>query len=298
MLTAVLLALAGACAFAVATVVEHRTASDTAAAGGGWWLLRLLRRPAWLAAQVAGGLGVVLHAAALHFGPVALVQPLLAGGLVLALALGAWVDRRHRGRPRPDPGQWLAALAVALGLTAFLLSARPGAGVPRAPGAELAVVALGSLLVAGIAALWPRRSHRAFVCGAAAGISFGVTGLLLKQLLGVPVPSWAFAATAAELAVVAVVGIALAQAAFAAGALIESLPVTTVLEPGVAVLLAGPLFGESLVSGAGARLGQVGGALLLVAGVVVLARRASTVPDDVVPEPFRRRSDEPATVVR
>jgi hypothetical protein len=298
-LTAVLLALAGACAFAVSTVVQHRAATDTAAADGGRWLVRLARRPAWLAAQAAGALGVVLHAAALRSGPVALVQPLLAGGLVVALALGSWVDRRHPGRPRPGRGQWLAALAVAGGLTTFLLAARPAAGTATAPAAELAALTVGALLAAGLAALRtrrPGRPHRAFIRGTAAGAGFGVTGLLLKQLLDLPVPSWAAAATAGELVAVAAAGIALSQAAFAAGPLVESLPVTTVLEPAVGVLLAGPLFGEALLTGAGARLGQLAGALLLGLGLVVLARRRPAGADDPVPDPFRRRSGELATV--
>jgi hypothetical protein len=113
----------------------------------------------------------------------------------------------------------------------------------------------------------------------AAGICFGVTGLLLKQLLGVPLPSWSAAGTAAELAAVAIAGVALSQAAFAAGPLVASLPVTTVLEPAIGVLLAGPLFGESLLTGAGPRLGQLAGAVLLGAGLVVLSRRGAAAPD-------------------
>jgi drug/metabolite transporter (DMT)-like permease len=262
--------------------------------------VRLARRPAWLAAQAAGGLGVVLHAAALRSGPVALVQPLLASGLVFALALGSWVDRRHPGRPRPGAVHWLAALAVAAGLTGFLLAARPSAGSATAPAGVLAVVALAALLVAGLAAVWTRRpagGHRALVRGTAAGVCFGVTGLLLKQLLGAPIPSWAAAGTTAELVAVAVAGIALSQAAFAAGPLVESLPVSTVLEPAIGVLLAGPLFGEALLHGAPARLGQLAGAVLLSAGLAVLARQPATAADDPGPEPFRRRSDQRATVV-
>jgi hypothetical protein len=298
-LTATLLALAGACAFAVSTVVQHRTAADTAAAGGGRWLVRLVRRPGWLAAQAAGALGVVLHAAALRSGPVALVQPLLAGGLVVSLALGAWVDRRHPGRRLPGRRQWLAAAAVAAGLTAFLLAARPATGTSVAHPAGLALATVAALVVGGAAAVWtrrPGRPHRALVLGAAAGTGFAVTGLLLKQLTGVPVPSWPAAGTALQLAAVALVAIALSQAAFAAGPLVDSLPVSTVLEPAVGVLLAGPLFGEALLPGAGARLGQLAGALLLGAGLVALARQGSPATPDPVPEPFRRRSDEPRTV--
>jgi len=291
-LTAVLLALGGACAFAVSTVVQHRTATDaadTAVSDGGRWLVRLARRPLWLAAQAAGGIGVALHAAALRSGPVALVQPLLAAGLVVALALGAWADRSHG---RLDPRQWRAALAVVVGLAGFLLAARPSAGVATAPGAGIAAVAGGAVLVGGGAALWtrpPGRPHRALVRGVAAGVCFGVTGLLLKQLLGVPLPSWSAAGTAAELAAVAVAGIALSQAAFAAGPLVASLPITTVLEPAIGVLLAGPLFGESLLTGAGPRLGQLAGALLLGAGLVALGRRGAVAPDHAAVVAFERR---------
>jgi hypothetical protein len=298
-LTAVLLALAGACAFAVSTVVQHRTASDTAAAGSGWWLMRLARRPVWLAAQAAGALGVVLHAAALRSGPVALVQPLLAGGLVVALALGAWVDRRHPGRRLPDRRQWIAAGAVAAGLTAFLLAARPTAGSAVARPAALGVVAVAALGVVGLAAWWtrpPGRSHRAVVRGAAAGTCFAVTGLQLKQVMGLPVPSWAAVATALELAVVAAAGIVMSQAAFAAGPLVESLPLTTVLEPAVGGLLAGPLFGEVLLPGTAPRLGQLCGALLLGGGLVLLARRGTAGTPHPAPKSFRLRSGEPATV--
>jgi drug/metabolite transporter (DMT)-like permease len=298
-LTAVLLALAGACAFAVATVVQHRAATDAAAAERGRWLVRLARRPAWLAAQAAAGLGLVLHAAALRSGPVTLVQPLLATGLVFALALGSWVDRRHPERPRPGRARWLAAGAVAVGLTVFLLAARPSPGTPVARPVGLAVLTVAVLVVAGLATLWarsPGRPQRALVRGAAAGAGFGVTGLLLKQLLDVPIPSWAAAGTAGELAAVAVAAIALSQAAFAAGPLVESLPVITVLEPAVGVLLAGPLFGEALLPGAGARLGQLTGALLLGAGLVLLAKQGPATADGPVPEPFRRRSGERVTV--
>jgi len=298
-LTAVLLSLAGAWAFAVATVVQHRTATDTAEVQGSRWLLRLARRPAWLAGQAAGALGVALHVAALRSGPVALVQPLLASGLVFALLLGAWIDRRHAGRPLPGLRQWLAALAVAGGLTAFLLSARPRAGTSLAPATALVVVAGATLLLAGLAVFWTRRPafpHRAAVRGAAAGACFGVTGLLLKQLAAGPSWSPAVVGTAVELALVALVGVAMSQAAFAAGPLVDSLPVTTVLEPAIGVLLAGPLFGEVLLRGATARAGQLAGALLLGAGLVVLAGRRPTSAEVPVPAVARRRPADLTTV--
>jgi hypothetical protein len=185
-------------------------------------------------------------------------------------------------------------------LTTFLLSARPAIGRSTAPDGAVALAAAAALLIAALAAIWtrrPRGSRRAFLRGAAAGVCFGVNGLLLKQLLAGPVTSIEALGTAAELAAVATAGIVLSQAAFVAGPLVESLPVATVLEPAIGVLLAGPLFGEALHTGASARLGELAGALLLGVGLIVLARRGPAVDHDAGADVFRRRSDEPSTVM-
>jgi hypothetical protein len=211
------------------------------------------------------------------------------------------VDRRHPGRPHPGRRQWWAAAAVAAGLTAFLIAARPTAGTATANPAALGAVTLATLAVVALAVWWsrrPGRRHPAPVLGAATGICFAITGLLLKQLMGVPLWSWAAAGTAVELAIVAVAGIAVSQAAYAAGPLVESLPLTTVLEPAIGVLLAGPLFGEVLLPGTTARLGQVFGALLLCGGLAFLTRRDTERAADPAPEPLGRRSAELATVAR
>jgi hypothetical protein len=276
-----LFAAAAALAFAVATVVMHRAAADSPAASGLGLVRRLLGRPAWLAAQGVGVVGVLLQAAALRVGSVVLVQPLLSLGLVFSLGLGAVVDRRHPGRPLPGRRQWLAAGAVAVGLAVFLISASPAAGSASAPLVAMSVCAAASLTVDAAAVLWarrPGRPHRAVVLGTAAGLGFGTSGLLLKQVLGLPVPSVAAAVTAGELAAVALCAFVLSQSAYQAGPLVSSLPAMTVCEPALAVLLAGPLFAEWPAAGLVARSAQVGGGLLLVGGLAVLAQVAATTP--------------------
>jgi drug/metabolite transporter (DMT)-like permease len=279
-MTAVLLALGGALAFAVSNVLQHRAAADSGADVGRplGLVARLLRQPAWLVAQPAAALGLALHAGALHAGRVVVVQPLLASGLVLSLVLGALVDRRRPGRPLPDRLQWLAAVVVAAGLALFLLAAQPAAGSDTASATTTTALFLVTLAVLAATFLWgrrPDRPHRALVLGIGAGTGFGTASLLLKQLVAVPLLSRAGGATVAELVVVGGISVLLAQWAYTAGSLIESLPVTTVLEPAIAVALAGPLFGEWLASGGAARAGQLAGALALVAGVVLLARRTA-----------------------
>jgi drug/metabolite transporter (DMT)-like permease len=281
--TAVLLALAAALAFATGTVVQHRVAADspteTTRGSLAGLLRRLLRHPAWLAGQGAAAVGVLLHAAALRSGQVVVVQPLLSAGLVLALGIGAIVDRRHPDRPLPDRGQWAAAALVAVGLAVFLVAAHPSAGQGSAPSGPLTACVVGSLVVAGLAALWGRRPeapHRALVLGIAAGVGFGMTGLVLKDVVSSPLGNWPAVGTVLELITLGAVSVLMAQWAYHAGPLIESLPVTTVLEPCVALALSGPLFGEWLAPGALARTGQILGVLALITGVVLLARRAAS----------------------
>src|SRR4051812_25881127 len=128
-MTAVVLTLLSAMSFAVSTVTQHRAATTCEVRpgrGAGLRLaLRLVRTPKWLAGQLAAATGFVLHGAALRFGPVTLVQPLLSCGLVLTLALGALVDRRHPGRPLPHRRQWLAPTPVVAGGGVFFLPPPP-----------------------------------------------------------------------------------------------------------------------------------------------------------------------------
>jgi hypothetical protein len=117
----------------------------------------------------------------------------------------------------------------------------------------------------------------------AAGAGFGVTGVLLKEVVAIPVGAWWRSWPVAALLVVAAVSLPAAQAAYRAGALIESLPAMTVLEPVVAVGLASAAFGESLAGGWAARSGQLAGLILLTAGVVSLARRQTVAADALPP---------------
>lgn len=277
-MTTVLLALAAAAVFAAATVAEHRGATEAAGDSDGGLVRRLLRQRIWLAGQVGAVLGVLLSAAALHGGRLVVVQPLLSSGLVLALVFGVLVDRRHPERPLPDRVQWAAAVVVAVGLSVFLLAARPSTGVATAPLWQTTLCAAGALAGAGAAMLVgrdPRRRHRAFAYGTAVGLGYGVAGLLLKELVGSSFAHWPAWVTLAEFGAVGGVAILLSQWGFQAGPLVESLPVATVLEPLVAVALSGPLFAEHLAAGALERSGQVLGGVTLLGGILVLARRTA-----------------------
>jgi drug/metabolite transporter (DMT)-like permease len=287
---AVVLGLLSALSFATSTVVQHRAATEATVRPGRGAALRLagrlLRTPAWLAGQLAAACGFALHALALRFGPVSLVQPLLSSGLVLALALGALVDRRHPGRPLPGPRQWVAAGVVVLGVAGFLVSAapRPGKEFGSAPGLlTTAGIALFALAGAFTWSHRPSAPHRALALGLAAGIGFGVTGVLLKEVVARAPTTWSAVWPILLMVLVGALSIVSAQSAYQAGDLIESLPSLTVAEPVVAVVVAAVVFGEGLRPG-WAHLGQVGGLVVLALGVVDLARscRAPLDPEPIV----------------
>jgi drug/metabolite transporter (DMT)-like permease len=277
--TAVVLALLSASAFATSTVVQHRAATDVGEQGGPRGPLRLfarlLRTRAWLAGQAAAVTGFVLHGLALRFGPVVVVQPLLSGGLVFTLALGALVDRRHPGRPLPSRRQWISAAIVVAGLTLFLVSARPRHGAVTGRALVLLLAGAAALLAAGGAAWWrrgPDRPHKALALGIAAGIGFGVTGVLLKQVVRHPPTDWHAIWPLLLMVVVGATSIVMAQSAYQTGALIESLPCLTVLEPVVAVAVASRAYGEHLHPGVLFHAGQFFGLVLLAVGVIGIAR--------------------------
>jgi drug/metabolite transporter (DMT)-like permease len=292
-MTAVLLALLSALSFAVSTVTQHRAATSCEVRPGRGAALRLagrlLRTPQWLAGQLAAATGFALHGMALRFGPVTLVQPLLSCGLVLTLALGALVDRRHPGRPLPHRRHWLAATVVVSGVVLFVISAAPRHGSGRADPLRLLIATCGVLAVIALAWVWarrPHRPHRALALGIAAGTGFGVTGTLLKQVVHEAPITWSGLWPLLLMILVGVCSIVSAQSAYQAGHLIESLPPLTVLEPVVAAGVASFAFGEALAPGLLAHAGQLAGLLLLAGGVIDLARRPAPVLEEIaIPVP-------------
>jgi drug/metabolite transporter (DMT)-like permease len=191
------IALAGAAAacFDGAVALQALESRALATRDVGVGMLRgLLARPRWLAATALAVAGWPLQIAALSLAPLTVVQPALALGLVLLLALG----RRVLGEP-VRPRDWAAVAAIAGGLGLLAWSAPDTGGVHAGP------VALGAVLTGlGLAAVVPWLAHAsgawlvvAAGCGYAAS---GLTTKLLSDALGagdvVAVLGWA-AATAA-----------------------------------------------------------------------------------------------------
>jgi drug/metabolite transporter (DMT)-like permease len=241
-------------------------------------MFRLARQPVWLLGIASMIGGFVCQLSALHFGALALVQPILAVELVfvfgyLAVAGSGRVKRRD----------WLAAAVMSAGIGVFLRVASPSGGRLHAPGSSWLVA---GLVIAGLALMalavafgLGRRpgvsgTRRAAVLGAATGISWGFMAAVIKELsshlddgIGAFVSSWSFylliAAGAATML--------LASHALAAGPLAASQPGFTILDPLSASLLGVFLFGEHIRTGPADLAGEALALAAVIAAAAVLS---------------------------
>lgn len=272
----VVASLAAACCFAIGAVVQQSVARE---AGGRTLSLGLLaelaRHPRWLAGAGLAALSFVIQGLALAFGPLALVQPLVAADVLFALPLIA-VLHRHR----LTGADWTGACAVTGGIALFLAVSPPSAGV-RTPGLAawtptvLAVAALAALSAS--VAMRVRGRAQVLWLAAGAGITFGVLDALAKSTAGLLADRGTGVLLRWEpygLIVVAVLGGVLSQSAFRAGALSVSLPVIDTLEPISAVVIAATVFNEQLATSPGRLVVQLAGGCVAVAGVASLSRSA------------------------
>jgi drug/metabolite transporter (DMT)-like permease len=302
---AILLALAASFCTATSSVCQRFGAKN---AGGSAsfdvkLIFRLARQPIWLLGIGSMILGFVFQVTALHFGDLALVQPILATELLFVFGYMAVI-----GTLRVKRRDWLAAAAMASGLGLFLLAASPSGGRLHARGTLwwlAGLVSLGSVLAfLAIAFGWGRRpsarpSHRAAILGVATGIAWGFVAAVIKELSshlggGVTaiVSNWSFyvllGAGAGSLL--------LASHALSAGPIAASQPGFTIVDPLAASLLGLFLFGEHVRIGTTDLAVEALALAILVAGVSALSQSHLVVGEDGDAEPGGPGSDDLASL--
>ncbi|MFF4761473.1 hypothetical protein [Streptomyces sp. NPDC001292] len=277
-LTAVVLSLFSAVAYATAAVAQERVAAHTRGTG----VRGLLRAGAWWWAVALNGSAALLHVAALKYGPLTVVQPLGALTLVAAVPLGA----RMAGR-RVAAAEWRGTACTLLGLAALLLAASGPAPVRvLSPLEALSVAGATAVLIGALSRPGTRPGLRH---ATASGVASGVASALTQTVT--------VAATdhSGPLLSARVIMVALLVAAFATGGLLLSqtayrdglgapLAVLTLTNPAAAALIGLTLLGQGLKGGATGVLLASAGAALASCGVVVLSR-ATPRPTDARPGP-------------
>jgi drug/metabolite transporter (DMT)-like permease len=269
-LLGLLLAALAAVLFAVGAVLQHE-AAERSKTPTGLSLRLMVKRRRWMLGQGATFCGTGTQVAALAVAPVAVVQPMLSVGLVVALGL-----RAIRTRQAPLRLELFGAALTTGGLAVFLVAAQPAKGIHTAPPSSVEVIAavvVSVLLVAG-ATLFGHGAHGALACGTAAGIAAGIGAVLISVgVRSLQEGGWvhAFAGVAVWGAIlVAVVAIVGGQQAYARGSLAWSLPALILMDPLAAVPAARWLLGERLEPGHA--VVWVPAAIVAAIGVVLLAR--------------------------
>ena len=136
---AIVLSLAACFCTATASVCQRlgaRNLDRTAAKAGGfdpWLVFRLARQPAWLLGLTCMIAGFAFQVSALRFGPLALVQPILAIELLFVFGYLALLPAARRSGPRVRGRDWLAVAVMCAGISVFLRAAAPSGGRDHAP---------------------------------------------------------------------------------------------------------------------------------------------------------------------
>lgn len=242
-------------------------------------------------AGVGGGVlavtaGFLLQAAALSFGALSVVEPILFIELPLTLLIASVAFAQ-----RLRAGDWAAALAMTVGVAVLLYALSPTVHDDQVVSARgwwigLPLSAMWIVvLVAGSRGHSPGRG--AALLGVAAGSAFGVTVALVKAMTtalnqgGVPraLVTWQTYA----IALTGVLGMVLLQGAFNAGPLTMAQPGITIADPAVSVVWGLLGYGETVRTG-GYLLIALGGVVMIAAGIWALAR-STVIPETLAPAP-------------
>lgn len=295
----VLLAVAAAFFYALSNVLEQSEAEQVPDEYSlrPSLFLRLVQRPRWLLGFASDAGGYIAAAAALGFGAVVFVQPILSSGLLISLLLAAAIN--HHQFRRSDLA---AAGTFTVGLAVFLLETSATGGRDLVPvhrwviaapviGAVVAVLVASSRGFSG--------APRAALLGVAGGVCFGASAVLTKGFVHYfrdGVFGWVNHWEPYVMAVVIIGGFLLAQSAFQAGSLAASVAGLEATEPVVSVVFGVGLLDEHVHTRGAADAAIVAvSAAMVVFAILVLARAgartepleavAAPVPVERIPEP-------------
>ena len=233
-----------------------------------------MRKPVWVLATLISFSGLLLHGSALRLGSIALVQPIILVGVVLAIPFRAALELKT-----PTWKEVRAVLVTMIGLGAFLACVDPSPSSERVSVVPGIVMVLGGLAAAAWAVLRKpdsRRSPRtqAVLLAVGAGVMFGLTAGLLKAVGG-SVTSGGVLATGAPLAALVATGLlgtAMNQRAYQLAPLSTSMPLVNVVDVVVAVAFGALVFHEAPTHTPGLLVVQGAALVCLAAGLHLIAR--------------------------
>jgi drug/metabolite transporter (DMT)-like permease len=270
---AVAAALCAAFCFALGSLIQQGAARQTHARTLRFGLLvALVHERRWLGGVAVTVLSFGIQGVALAFGPLALVQPLVATEVLFALPM---VAHRNR-RPLMRKGI-IGGVGVASGMAIFVAVSPPTGGV-SVPGLFAWAPALAGITaltaLAAFVALRARGIARVIWLAAATAVIYAFVNAVTKSGVDLLMSRGAGVLTTWEPYTLMAAGILsglFGQSAFSAGPLSLSLPVIDTVEPVSSVTLAAAVFHEHLARSPGLFVFQLAGGAIAAAGIAFLS---------------------------
>jgi hypothetical protein len=285
-----LLAVLAAATYGTGVALQHRAASQQPAELSMrlGLLARLIRDPWWLLGLLCDVVGFFLEVAALAYGPLVIVQPLLMTAVVFALLVNSALTKHS-----PTHQEWLAVASAGTGLAIFLAFVAPteaGADEASTRAWVTAAVILGSLIaVTAIAGLRSTGVRKAAFLGFAAGVANAVMSVLARAF-GIAIEDgWLSVIDSWEpyaLIFGGALALLLQQSAYQAGRPTTTLPLITIVDPIVASITGILLFGEYLRVGGLRTVAALVAIAAILGGLAYLCRSPAVAGE---PEPSTER---------
>ena len=279
---AVVAALCAAFCFALGSLIQQGAARQTHAQALRFGLLvALVHQRRWLGGMAITVLAFGIQAAALAFGPLALVQPLVATEVLFALPMIA-----HRNRLPLQRKGIIGGLGVASGMAIFAAVSPPTGGV-SVPGLAAWAPALAGItaltVLSALVGLRSRGIARVIWLAAATAVIYALVNAVTKSSVGLLMDRGAGVLATWEPYTLMAAGILsglFGQSAFNAGPLSLSLPVIDTVDPASSVILGATVFGERLAQSPGLLALQLAGGAIAAAGITVLSRSPVTLAEE------------------
>lgn len=280
MFIAFFVGLLGALSNATSNVLQRGAHVDALAEGDDQkfsfkFLAGVMRRPRWLLGIITMIISFLLQSIGLGISSLAVIQPLLVLELPFALIMGSLFLKESLTNR-----EWIGATLMFCGVIAFVLLLDPQpSDVQQIIGTPLGITsAIVTLSVAAILYLIARASKprlRASLLGISAGVGFGLTAVVIKDMtirisqhgLFSIFSSWQVYA----MALLGVASVYVFQYALASGRLMYAQPGVTLADPFVAVIWGVAVFNENVRGGFYMAFAMIG-VVMAAIGVTLIAR--------------------------
>lgn len=271
---AIVVMLASAAMYGLSFVLQHKgTQAALAKSGGKGGFKHLVSNPIWLIGIILFGTAFLLHLVALKFGSVAVVQPLIVTELIFIPPFSALIS--HAKISGKD---WLAIIAVTVGLAGFLIIAAPTEGINNAPtSAWITVIVLYAVVMGALYGSGSRLGlvGRAALFGLAAGLANALLAVVAKGAFGASAVSFFTNPLVWITVLLCVVTVGTTALAFSKGPITISSPAMIAINPIASTLTAMWLFQVSIRHSPLAIVGIIVCMVIINIGIVILSRSES-----------------------